>query len=85
MGSDPDMANKQSKSWMSWVLVSIVSGMGLSSFTGCQTTVAGQTHPSAYYLYDDVQYFPAGPENKLAAEMAKQKEDKARAKQQGRR
>ncbi len=35
------------------------------SATGCQSTVAGQTLPSAYYLRDDIQYFPAGPENKL--------------------
>ena len=32
---------------------------------GCQTTVGGQALPSAYYLKDDVQYFPAGPEFKL--------------------
>jgi hypothetical protein len=40
--------------------------------TGClglgwfQTTIGGQTLPSAYYLDDDVQFFPAGPETKLA-------------------
>lgn len=35
--------------------------------TGCwQTTMSGQTLPSAYYLDDDVQYFPMGPEQKLA-------------------
>lgn len=35
--------------------------------TGCwQTTLSGQTLPSAYYLDDDVQYFPSGPEQKLA-------------------
>jgi hypothetical protein len=33
-----------------------------SGLVGCQTTVGGQTLPSAYYLRDDVQYFPAGPE-----------------------
>ena len=33
--------------------------------TGCQTSVGGQTLPSAYYIRDDVQYFPAGPEDKL--------------------
>lgn len=33
-----------------------------SSLVGCQTTVGGQTLPSPYYLKDDVQYFPAGPE-----------------------
>lgn len=36
------------------------------TLTGCQTTVGGQTLPSAYYLKDDVQYFPAGPEFKLS-------------------
>ena len=34
--------------------------------TGCQTTVGGQTLPSPYYLKDDVQYYPAGPEVKLS-------------------
>ena len=34
-------------------------------FSGCQTTVGGQTLPSAYYLRDDIQYFPAGPETQL--------------------
>jgi hypothetical protein len=28
--------------------------------------MAGQTLPSAYYLDDDVQYFPKGPETKLS-------------------
>lgn len=48
-----------------WVL-----GCGLAltmCSTGClQSTVGGQTLPSAYFLDDDVQYFPAGPETKLA-------------------
>jgi len=34
-------------------------------FTGCQTTISGQTLPSADYLTDDVQFYPAGPEFKL--------------------
>ena len=29
---------------------------------GCHGSIGGQTLPSAYYLTDDVQYFPAGPE-----------------------
>lgn len=33
--------------------------------TGCQTSIGGQTLPSAWYLEDDVQYYPAGPEFKL--------------------
>jgi len=41
--------------------------------TGCQVDVGGQTLPSAYYLQDDIQYFPAGPEFKLAREAAAQK------------
>lgn len=34
-------------------------------FTGCQANMGGQTLPSAHYLWDDVQYFPAGPEERL--------------------
>lgn len=40
------------------------------SLTGCQVDVGGQTLPSAYYLEDDIQYFPAGPEFKLSKEAA---------------
>lgn len=48
--------------------VMLVACLMLSAVsTGClQTTVGGQTLPSAYYLDDDVQYFPMGPEQKLA-------------------
>jgi len=38
--------------------------------TGCQVDVGGQTLPSPNYLTDDVQYFPPGPEFKLAREAA---------------
>jgi hypothetical protein len=40
------------------------------ALTGCQVDVGGQTLPSAYYLQDDIQYFPAGPEFKLSKEAA---------------
>ena len=40
------------------------------SLTGCQVDVGGQTLTSAYYLQDDIQYFPAGPEFKLSKEAA---------------
>ena len=36
--------------------------------TGCQVTEGGQTLPSPYYIEDDVQYFPAGPEFLLSRE-----------------
>lgn len=41
--------------------------------TGCQMDVGGQTLPSPYYIYDDVQYFPSGPEFKLSREAAAMK------------
>ncbi|MCC9643018.1 hypothetical protein LOC71_12085 [Rhodopirellula sp. JC740] len=42
----------------------------LATNTGCQVSLNGQTLPSPYYLQDDVQYFPAGPEFKLSREAA---------------
>ena len=59
--------------------LSIQSGvMGLLAVvalgsTGCQIDVAGQTLPSPFYLTDDIQYFPAGPEMKLSNEAAAMK------------
>lgn len=48
------------------ILLSMLAAMASSVlFTGCQTSIGGQTLPSATYLDDDVQYFPAGPEFKL--------------------
>ncbi len=43
----------------------VVGGVGL---TGCQVETGGQTLPSPYYMHDDVQYFPPGPEFKLQRE-----------------
>ena len=39
-----------------------VAAAGTLGLTGCQASIGGQTLPSPYYLRDDVQYFPAGPE-----------------------
>lgn len=47
------------------------------SSTGCQIVENGQTLPSPYYLYDDVQYFPPGPEFILTNEAAAQKQYRA--------
>jgi hypothetical protein len=52
------------------LIAAAICGLGL---TGCQVDVGGQTLPSAYYLQDDIQYFPAGPEFKLSKEAAAQK------------
>lgn len=54
----------------------VLAGLGLLAAlgpTGCQVDVGGQTLPSPYYLQDDVQYFPPGPEFKLAREAAAMK------------
>jgi hypothetical protein len=49
-----------------------------SGLTGCQFNEGGQTLPSPYYLYDDVQYHAAGPEFKLSREAAALQEAEAR-------
>lgn len=57
-------------------LRTVLAGLGLlavMTLTGCQVNVGGQTLPSPYYMADDVQYFPPGPEFKLAREAAAQK------------
>ena len=51
----------------------LVAGLGLLAalgLTGCQVDVGGQTLPSPYYMQDDVQYFPPGPEFKASREAA---------------
>jgi hypothetical protein len=53
--------------------LALAIGLGLVASTGCQVDLNGQTLPSGYYLADDVQYFPPGPEFKLAREAAAMK------------
>lgn len=55
----------------------------LASSTGCQMSINGQTLPSPYYLQDDVQYFPAGPEFKLPREAAALRAARAEEKLKG--
>ena len=71
---------KRSQVWKYAVAGLLLAG-GLCPSVGCQVSVAGQTLPSPYYLLDDVQYFPAGPENKLANETAALKKARAEAMQ----
>jgi hypothetical protein len=49
----------------SWLGLGVVALITVAGSVGCQTTMGGQTLPSAYYLRDDVQYFPAGPQDKV--------------------
>ncbi len=51
----------------------LACGMAMLAATGCQVDVNGQTLPSGYYLTDDIQYFPSGPEFKLTKEAAAMK------------
>ena len=54
----------------------VLLALGLSvslGVSGCQVETGGQTLPSPYYMHDDVQYFPPGPEFKLAREAAAMK------------
>jgi hypothetical protein len=63
--------NDKRHSWRGLLLgLGAVVALGV---TGCQVDVGGQTLPSPYYMQDDVQYFPPGPEFKLSREAAAQK------------
>ncbi len=57
------MVIRQFKNWSSAGILGLAL-IGLSC-TGCQSSIGGQTLPSAYYLNDDVQFYPAGPEEQL--------------------
>lgn len=76
------MSKRQSHATPAAALLAIGTLIGLCTSTGCQVSVAGQTLPSPYYLYDDIQYFPTGPENKLANETAALKKAREEAKLQ---
>jgi hypothetical protein len=56
--------------------------LGILGLTGCQIDVGGQTLPSPWYLQDDVQYFPPGPQFPLSKEAAAQKAVSLEAAQQ---
>lgn len=61
------MNTRKSCNWAHATLCGLSLALAIAS-TGCQITEGGQTLPSGYYLEDDVQYFPAGPEFKLLRE-----------------
>ena len=63
-----------------WMLLLGTAALSSASI-GCQSTVGGQTLPSAWYLRDDVQYFPPGPEFRLSKQVEALEEYKLR--QQG--
>lgn len=61
------MKSNHSRSRLHAILCAVTLA-GAITATGCQVGVSGQTLPSPYYMHDDVQYFPAGPEFKLTKE-----------------
>jgi len=66
------MSKSQSRPYAGWFRLTLC-GLGIVTAvmtTGCQVDVGGQTLPSPYYMQDDVQFFPAGPEFKLSREAA---------------
>jgi hypothetical protein len=62
------------------IILTLAAGCCLVGATGCQVSLNGQTLPSPYYLQDDVQYFPSGPEFKLPREAAALKAARAEEK-----
>ncbi len=58
---------------------SVKAAMGVAAIaatvglTGCTGEYAGQNLPSGYYLSQQVQYYPPGPQFKLSQEAAAQK------------
>lgn len=67
------IGNRADRSGRGRIAVLVLAVVGPLPLAGCQVDVGGQTLPSAYYLQDDIQYFPAGPEFKLSKEAAAQK------------
>ena len=67
----------QIKSRLVSAALCVAAAVAACSTTGCQVSIAGQTLPSPYYMNDDIQYFPRGPEFKLQNEAAALKEARA--------
>lgn len=58
--------------------LALLGSVCLAGLSGCQTWVGGQTLPSAYYLRDDIQFFPAGPEFQLTNQVEALEDYRAR-------
>ena len=66
-----------SPTWLRHTAYSVGLAIVAMSSTGCQGLYNGQTLPSPWYIGDDIQYFPPGPEFKLSREAAAMKAYKA--------
>ena len=56
----PRRKNARGRQWALWAGLAV--GGTLPTLVGCQVAYAGMTLPSGKYIYDDVQYFPPGPD-----------------------
>ncbi len=72
--------NTNSRNAIRTIVLGLAAGCCMTAATGCQSSINGQVLPSPYYLQDDVQYFPAGPEFKLSREAAAQQAARAQEK-----
>ncbi len=72
--------NTKTRRITNWTMMVLIAGFCVTSATGCQVSLNGQTLPSPFYLQDDVQYFPSGPEFKLPREAAAQQAARAQEK-----
>ncbi len=78
------MATKKTKTPVWRTLFLSAAAIACAGLTGCQVDIGGQTLPSPYYIYDDVQYHAPGSEFPLAKEAAAQKAYAAQREQIGR-
>ena len=69
-GNNKMSRNSKTRRITRCTVMALVAGVCITSATGCQVSLNGQTLPSPYYLQDDVQYYPSGPEFKLPREAA---------------
>lgn len=68
------------RSWGRRMLMAQVALGGMvSGLVGCQAEHAGMTLPSGKYMYDDVQYFPPGPDFRWANTQAATQRARMRA------
>ena len=81
MGRSKDRSGSWTRQWRNSVYAAALFATIMS--TGCQVDIAGQTLPSPWYHYDDIQYFAPGPEFPLAREAAEMEKYRAQQMQGG--
>jgi hypothetical protein len=65
---------KSVRRWSSWCLAGVGLTLSLTALSGCQTSFAGMTLPSGWYLQHPPQYIRESPRFPLTNELARQEE-----------